>query len=102
MVATFVDEVTLHLRAGHGGNGCVSVRREKFKPLAGPDGGNGGDGGDIGLGGEPGTTTLLGVQRAPHRSSDHGQPGMGDNRNGVSGEELVIAVPVGTVVKSSD
>ncbi|OYX52331.1 MAG: hypothetical protein B7Y93_09120, partial [Micrococcales bacterium 32-70-13] len=46
-MATFVDRVTLHLRAGNGGHGCVSVRREKFKPLAGPDGGNGGDGGDI-------------------------------------------------------
>ncbi|MEP6479485.1 MAG: GTPase ObgE [Rhodoglobus sp.] len=101
-MASFVDQVTLHLRAGHGGNGCVSVRREKFKPLAGPDGGNGGDGGDIVLVSDPGTTTLLGVQRAPHRNSDHGQPGMGDNRNGVSGEELVIAVPVGTVVKSAD
>ena len=49
-MVTFVDNVTLHLRAGHGGNGCVSVRREKFKPLAGPDGGNGGHGGDIVLG----------------------------------------------------
>ena len=46
-MASFVDQVTLHRLAGHGGNGCVSVKREKFKPLAGPDGGNGGDGGDI-------------------------------------------------------
>ena len=46
-MASFVDQVTLHLVAGHGGNGCVSVKREKFKPLAGPDGGNGGNGGDI-------------------------------------------------------
>ncbi len=101
-MASFVDQVTLHLRAGHGGNGCVSVRREKFKPLAGPDGGNGGSGGDIVLVSEAQTTTLLGLQRAPHRTSDHGQPGMGDNRNGSSGEDLMISVPVGTVVKDVD
>ena len=67
-MATFVDQVTLHLRAGHGGNGCVSVKREKFKPLAGPDGGNGGDGGDITLIADPQVTTLLDYRRGPHRS----------------------------------
>ncbi|HEX4057187.1 MAG TPA: GTPase ObgE [Galbitalea sp.] len=97
-MATFVDQVTLHLRAGHGGNGCVSVRREKFKPLAGPDGGNGGNGGDIVLVSDPQVTTLLGFHRAPHRSSDNGGPGMGDHRAGAHGEELELAVPVGTVV----
>ena len=76
-MATFVDQVTLHLRAGHGGNGCVSVRREKFKPLAGPDGGNGGDGGDITLVADPQVTTLLAYHRGPHRSSGNGGPGMG-------------------------
>jgi GTP-binding protein len=101
-VATFVDQVTLHLRAGHGGNGCVSVKREKFKPLAGPDGGNGGSGGDIVLVSDTQTTTLLGHHRAPHRSSDNGGPGMGDHRSGFQGEELVLAVPVGTVVKDAD
>ena len=102
MVATFVDSVTLHLRAGHGGNGCVSVRREKFKPLAGPDGGNGGNGGDIVLVADPQVTTLLGYHRGPHRSSDNGQPGMGDHRSGSSGEPLELPVPVGTVVKDED
>ena len=85
-MATFVDQVTLHLRAGHGGNGCVSVRREKFKPLAGPDGGNGGNGGDIVLVADPQVTTLLGFHRAPHRSSGNGGPGMGDHRAGAHGE----------------
>ncbi|BDI23150.1 GTPase ObgE [Herbiconiux sp. L3-i23] len=102
MVASFVDHVTLHLRAGHGGNGCVSVRREKFKPLAGPDGGNGGDGGDIVVVSDPQVTTLLGYHRGPHRSSDNGTPGMGDNRSGTSGENLELPVPVGTVVKDPD
>jgi len=101
-MATFVDQVTLHLRAGHGGNGCVSVRREKFKPLAGPDGGNGGHGGDIILVADPQVTTLLGYHRAPHRSSGNGGPGMGDHRSGYAGETLVLPVPVGTVVSSAD
>jgi GTP-binding protein len=101
-MASFVDQVTLHLMAGHGGNGCVSVKREKFKPLAGPDGGNGGDGGDIVLVSDPQVTTLLGFHRAPHRKSEHGQPGQGDHKSGTSGAELVLSVPVGTVVKDAD
>lgn len=101
-MASFVDQVTLHLRAGHGGNGCVSVRREKFKPLAGPDGGNGGHGGDIVLVADPQVTTLLNYHRAPHRSSGNGGPGMGDHRSGYQGEELILPVPVGTVVSDPD
>jgi GTPase len=101
-MASFVDQVTLHLHAGHGGNGCVSVKREKFKPLAGPDGGNGGNGGDIVLMSDVQTTTLLGLQRSPHRKSENGQPGMGDHRAGVSGSEVLLPVPVGTVVKDAD
>jgi GTPase len=101
-MASFVDQVTLHLRAGHGGNGCVSVKREKFKPLAGPDGGNGGDGGDIILVSDAQVTTLLGFHRAPHRKSEHGQPGQGDHKSGTSGDELLLSVPVGTVIKDAD
>ncbi|MFB2556285.1 GTPase ObgE [Herbiconiux liangxiaofengii] len=101
-MVTFVDHVTLHLKAGNGGNGCVSVRREKFKPLAGPDGGNGGHGGDIVLVSDSQTTTLLGFHRAPHRSSPNGGPGMGDHRAGGNGEEIELAVPVGTVVKDAE
>jgi GTP-binding protein len=101
-MATFVDTVTLHLRAGRGGNGCVSVRREKFKPLAGPDGGNGGNGGDIVLVADPQVTTLLAYHRGPHRSSPNGGPGMGDHRHGTLGEMLELPVPVGTVVKDVD
>ncbi|PPG95524.1 GTPase ObgE, partial [Rathayibacter rathayi] len=101
-MVTFVDNVTLHLRAGHGGNGCVSVRREKFKPLAGPDGGNGGHGGDIVLVADPQTTTLLAYHRHPHQNSENGGPGMGDHRAGGNGALLELPVPVGTVVKSPD
>lgn len=101
-MTSFVDEVTLHLRAGNGGDGCVSVRREKFKPLAGPDGGNGGNAGDIVLISDPQVTTLLGYHRAPHRKSDNGGPGMGDHRSGFSTPDVELTVPVGTVVKDAD
>ncbi len=101
-MATFVDHVTLHLRAGNGGDGCVSVKREKFKPLAGPDGGNGGSGGDIVLIADPQTTTLLAFHRSPHRTSDNGGPGMGDHRNGHNGEMRELLVPLGTVVKDAE
>ena len=101
-MTTFVDNVTLHLRAGNGGNGCVSVRREKFKPLAGPDGGNGGDGGDVVLVADPQVTTLLGFHRHPHQTAENGGFGMGDNRSGHSGAHTELSVPVGTVVKDAD
>ena len=89
---TFVDTVTLHLRAGKGGNGCVSVHREKFKPLGGPDGGNGGDGGDVVLVADTQTGTLLSYHHSPHRSSGNGGPGMGDHRAGFMGEDLELPV----------
>ncbi|WP_394279054.1 GTPase ObgE [Microbacterium sp.] len=101
-MVTFVDRVTLHLSAGKGGNGCVSVRREKFKPLAGPDGGNGGSGGDIVLVADPQVTTLLSYHHSPHRSAGNGGFGMGDNRSGAAGEHLELPVPVGTVVKDEN
>ncbi|WP_106814045.1 GTPase ObgE [Microbacterium timonense] len=100
-MVTFVDRVTLHLRAGKGGNGCVSVRREKFKPLAGPDGGNGGHGGDIVLVADAQVTTLLSYHHSPHRHAGNGGFGMGDNRSGAAGESLELPVPVGTVVRDA-
>ena len=100
-MVTFVDRVTLHLRAGKGGNGCVSVRREKFKPLAGPDGGNGGSGGDIVLVADPQVTTLLSYHHSPHRQAGNGGFGMGDHRSGAAGEGLELQIPVGTVVRDA-
>lgn len=99
-MVSFVDTVTLHLRAGKGGNGCVSVHREKFKPLGGPDGGNGGDGGNIVLVADSQTGTLLSYHHSPHRKSANGGFGMGDHRSGFDGETLELLVPVGTVVKN--
>ena len=97
-MANFVDRVVLHLRAGNGGHGVASVHREKFKPLGGPDGGNGGRGGDIVLRVDPSVTTLIDYHHGPHRSAPNGRPGEGDERNGAQGEDLVLAVPSGTVV----
>ncbi len=100
-MVTFVDQVQVHLQAGRGGNGCVSVRREKFKPLAGPDGGAGGDGGDIVILADPQVTTLLEFHRRPHRMAENGGFGAGGYRAGTTGEEMVLSVPVGTVVKDA-
>ena len=99
-IPSFVDRVVLHLAAGDGGNGCVSIRREKFKPLAGPDGGNGGNGGDVVLVVDANTTTLLDYHRSPHRRARSGAPGQGDNRDGAHGANVVLPVPDGTVVST--
>jgi GTPase len=101
-VTTFVDRVVLHVAAGDGGNGCASVHREKFKPLGGPDGGNGGRGGDIVLQVDPQSTTLLEYHRHPHRIAVSGKAGQGSHRNGAEGADLILPVPEGTVVKSAD
>jgi GTPase len=101
-MVTFVDRVTLHVAAGDGGHGCASVHREKFKPLGGPDGGNGGKGGDIVLRVDPQTTTLLEFHRSPHRRAFNGKPGEGANRNGANGADVVLSVPDGTVVRDEE
>ena len=97
-IPTFVDQVTLHLYGGHGGNGCASIHREKFKPLGGPDGGNGGDGGSVILRVDQGLTTLVGYHRQSHWRATSGQPGRGDHQNGARGEDVLLSVPNGTVV----
>ncbi|GGO83386.1 GTPase ObgE [Nonomuraea cavernae] len=97
----FVDQVVLHVRAGDGGNGCASIHREKFKPLGGPDGGNGGRGGDVILEVDPNTATLLDYHRRPHRTAHNGKQGQGSNRDGANGPDVVLAVPNGTVVKDA-
>ncbi len=101
-MTTFVDRVVLHVAAGNGGNGCSSVHREKFKPLGGPDGGNGGRGGDVILVVDQSVTTLLDYHRGPHRRATSGRQGQGGHRNGADGEDLVLRVPDGTVVKTPD
>lgn len=97
-MTTFVDRVELHVAAGNGGHGCASVHREKFKPLGGPDGGNGGRGGDVVLVVDQSVTTLLEYHYSPHRKATNGKPGEGGNRSGKDGQDLVLPVPDGTVV----
>jgi GTP-binding protein len=97
-VPTFVDRVTLTVSAGRGGNGVASVHREKFKPLGGPDGGNGGPGGSVILRVDPDVTTLIDYHHNAVRKATHGGHGAGGHRNGAHGEDLVLPVPDGTVV----
>ncbi|KNB53039.1 GTPase ObgE [Streptomyces caatingaensis] len=97
-MTTFVDRVELHVAAGNGGHGCASVHREKFKPLGGPDGGNGGRGGDVILVVDQSVTTLLDYHHSPHRKATNGKPGEGGHRSGKDGTDLVLPVPDGTVI----
>ena len=101
-MANFVDRVVLHCSAGDGGSGIASVRKAKFKPLGGPDGGNGGRGGSIILAVDAQSTTLLDYHHSPHRKAKNGQPGGGDECQGADGGDLILPVPAGTVVKSMD
>jgi len=101
-VPTFVDRVVLHVAAGRGGNGVASVHREKFKPLGGPDGGNGGPGGSVVLRVDPDVTTLIDYHHNARRKAGHGGHGAGGHRNGAHGEDLVLPVPDGTVVTDED
>ena len=94
----FVDRAVIHARAGSGGHGCASVHREKFKPLGGPDGGNGGSGGSIVLVVDPQVHTLLDFHFHPHVDAPSGKQGMGNNREGANGSDLEVRVPDGTVV----
>jgi len=97
-IPSFVDQVDLQVVGGNGGHGCASVHREKFKPLGGPDGGNGGDGGSVVLRVDLGLTTLVDYHRQSVRRATNGQPGHGDHQNGARGEDVVLRVPDGTVV----
>ncbi|GFG70125.1 GTPase ObgE [Mycolicibacter senuensis] len=97
-MSRFVDRVVIHVRAGDGGNGCASIHREKFKPLGGPDGGNGGRGGSVVLVVDPGVHTLLDFHFRPHIKAASGKQGQGSNKDGAAGSDLEIKVPDGTVV----
>jgi GTP-binding protein len=101
-VTSFVDRVVLHVQAGNGGHGCVSIHREKFKPLGGPDGGNGGHGGTVVLVVDPGVHTLLDFHFRPHVRAENGKGGAGSDRDGANGSDLVLRVPNGTVVQTTD
>ena len=100
-MATFVDQTTIHAQGGNGGHGCASILREKFKPLGGPDGGNGGRGGDVIALVDPQVTTLMEFHHTPHRTATNGKPGQGAHRHGANAADIVLHVPAGTVVRSA-
>jgi GTP-binding protein len=98
----FVDEIDIFVKGGDGGAGCISFRREKYVPRGGPDGGDGGAGGSVFLEADPALTTLLDYHYQRHYQAERGQHGQGSNCAGASGEDLVLRVPLGTVVTDRD
>ena len=100
--SSFVDEVQVNLRGGDGGAGSVSFRREAHVPKGGPDGGDGGSGGDVIVRADRNTASLLGFRDHPHRRAESGKHGSGKQRHGKRGGDLVVTVPIGTVIKDRD
>ena len=98
----FLDQAKIYVKSGDGGAGCVSFRREKFIEFGGPDGGAGGKGGDVWVACVANLNTLIDYRYRQHFSAGRGQDGMGKNRSGASGEDVVIAVPPGTQVFAED
>ncbi|MDA9711274.1 Obg family GTPase CgtA [Luminiphilus sp.] len=98
----FVDEATIEVSAGKGGNGCVSFRREKFVPKGGPDGGDGGDGGSVLLEGDDALNTMIDYRYTRRFHADNGEAGRGRNCSGKSGADLILPVPLGTTVLDED
>ncbi len=98
----FVDQAKIYIKSGKGGDGCVSFRREKYVPNGGPDGGDGGKGGDIIFEVDTNANTLYDYRHVKHYKAQSGQPGMGSNCSGKKGDDLVLKVPVGTVIKEAE
>jgi len=94
----FVDEIDVFVKGGAGGAGCISFRREKYVPRGGPDGGDGGDGGSVILEADPAITTLLDFHYQRHYTAERGQHGQGADKQGRSGDDTVLRVPLGTMV----
>ena len=94
----FIDKARIFITAGSGGDGCISFRREKYIPLGGPDGGNGGKGGDVYLETDPHLTTLLDLSYRSHYKADSGMAGGPSDRAGRGSSDIVIKIPVGTVI----
>ncbi len=98
----FVDEAEIDVRSGKGGDGCVSFRRERFVPKGGPDGGDGGRGGSVILRADRQLSTLLDHRYTRRYNAKNGRPGMGKDRYGAAAEDLLVLVPVGTLVYDRD
>jgi len=98
----FIDSAKVMIRSGHGGSGCVSFHREKFKPRGGPDGGNGGKGGDVTFVGDQSINSLVRFRYSPRLFAEKGRPGSGNNRTGRSGKSLTVKLPCGTIVRDAE
>src|ERR1700683_5770853 len=98
----FVEEATIQVKAGDGGDGCVSFRREKYVPQGGPDGGDGGDGGSIVFVADVNKDTLLDFSGKHHWRAPKGQAGMGKKMAGLSGDDLIVQVPPGTLIYDAE
>jgi len=94
----FIDEARITVHAGKGGDGCLSFRREKYIPFGGPNGGDGGDGGCVYFEGDEGVNTLIDFRYQRKFQAKNGQPGQGKDRRGVSGDDCIIKVPLGTLI----
>ncbi|NPB09197.1 MAG: GTPase ObgE [Thermodesulfobacteria bacterium] len=101
-MSRFVDRAKIYVKAGDGGHGCVSFRREKYVPRGGPDGGDGGDGGDVILEASSQLHTLYDFHHQTHFRAESGRPGMGKKMKGRDGRDLILRVPVGTVVRDAE
>ena len=98
----FIDEARIYVKAGDGGNGCVAFRREKYVPRGGPSGGDGGNGGDVMLQSSERHNTLVHFRFNPEHKAGRGRHGEGSNRTGADGADVVLKVPVGTLVRDAD
>ena len=98
----FLDQAKIHIESGNGGNGCVSFRREKYVEFGGPNGGNGGKGGNVIIKCVDGLNTLIDYRYRQHFKAKNGNPGMGSDKTGRSGEDTIIEVPRGTLILEED
>lgn len=98
----FIDEVKITISSGRGGDGCVGFRREKHVPLGGPDGGDGGDGGNIYFQADEGINTLMNFRGRRIYQAGHGENGKGSQMHGRYGDDLILKVPVGTIIRNQD